>query len=84
VGKGTNFKIYLPRTEDEVDESGPGQSGVKAQQGTETLLLVEDEEAVRALVRNVLREKGYSVLKPAAVKKHLNSRNSTGGRLICW
>jgi CheY-like chemotaxis protein len=63
VGKGTTFKIYLPRTEEEVDESGPGQSGVKAQQGTETLLLAEDEEAVRALVRNVLKEKGYRVLE---------------------
>ena len=63
VGKGTTFKIYLPRTEDEVDESGPGQSGFKAQQGTETLLLVEDEEAVRALVRNILKQKGYRVLE---------------------
>jgi CheY-like chemotaxis protein len=63
VGKGTTFKIYLPRTEEVVDETGPGQSAVKAQQGTETLLLVEDEAAVRALVRNVLKEKGYRVLE---------------------
>ena len=63
VGKGTTFKIYLPRTEEEVEESGPGRSGVEALQGTETLLLVEDEDVVRALVRNVLKEKGYRVLE---------------------
>jgi PAS domain S-box-containing protein len=63
VGKGTTFKIYLPRSEGEVDESGPGRSLVEAQQGTETLLLVEDEEAVRALVRNVLKERGYRVME---------------------
>ena len=63
VGKGATFKIYLPRSEGEVDESGPGRSLVEAQQGTETLLLVEDEEAVRALVRNVLKERGYRVME---------------------
>jgi len=63
VGKGTTFKIYLPRTEGEVVESGPGRSLVEAQQGTETLLLVEDEDAVRALVRNVLKERGYRVME---------------------
>ena len=63
VGKGTTFKIYLPRTVDEVEEPPPGQIGVEARQGTETLLLVEDEEPVRALVRNVLQEKGYKVLE---------------------
>ncbi len=63
VGKGTTFKIYLPRSAGEVDESGPGRSLIEAQQGTETLLLVEDEEAVRALVRNVLKERGYRVME---------------------
>jgi len=79
VGKGTTFKIYLPRTEDEVDESGPGRSGVKAQQGTETLLLVEDEEAVRALVRNVLREKGYRVLEASRGGEALELAEQYGG-----
>jgi PAS domain S-box-containing protein len=63
VGKGTTFKIHLPRTEEEVDESGPGRKGVEALEGTETLLLVEDEDAVRSLVRNVLKEKGYRILE---------------------
>jgi CheY-like chemotaxis protein len=78
VGKGTTFKIYLPRTEEEVDESGPGRSGFKAQQGTETLLLVEDEDAVRALVRNVLREKGYRILEASRGEEALELAEQYG------
>ena len=81
VGKGTTFKIYLPRTEDEVDESGPGRSGVDAQQGTETLLLVEDEDAVRALVRDVLREKGYTVLEASRGEEALELSEQYGGQI---
>jgi PAS domain S-box-containing protein len=81
VGKGTTFKIYLPRTEDEVDESGPGRSGVKAQQGTETLLLVEDEDAVRALLRNVLKEKGYRVLEASRGEEALELAEQYWGQI---
>jgi PAS domain S-box-containing protein len=81
VGKGTTFKIYLPRTEDEVDESGPGQSGVKAQQGTETLLLVEDEDAVRALVRNVLKERGYRVMEASRGQDALDLAEQYWGQI---
>jgi PAS domain S-box-containing protein len=81
VGKGTTFKIYLPRSEEQVDETGAGQIGVEAQQGTETLLLVEDEEAVRALVRNVLREKGYSVLEASRGEEALELSELYRGRI---
>lgn len=60
---GTTFKIYLPRT----DESGAisrGQVGpLSMPSGTETVLLVEDEHAVRALSRFILQECGYTVLE---------------------
>jgi PAS domain S-box-containing protein len=81
VGKGTTFKIYLPRSEAEVDESSPGRSGVEAQQGTETLLLVEDEEAVRTLVRNVLRKKGYRVLEASQGEEALEFSELYRGRI---
>jgi two-component system cell cycle sensor histidine kinase/response regulator CckA len=81
VGKGTAFKIYLPRSEDEVDEAIPGRSGVDAQQGTETLLLVEDEEAVRTLVRNVLRKKGYRVLEASQGEEALEFSELYRGRI---
>ena len=61
-GKGSTFKIYLPRV-DEVPE-GPSatQTAPRAQRGTETILIVEDEEAVRELIQTVLKEKGYDVI----------------------
>jgi PAS domain S-box-containing protein len=61
LGRGTTFKIYLP----EVD-APPEAAGVAAselQRGTETVLLVEDSEAVRAVARQVLERQGYTVLE---------------------
>ena len=78
VGKGTAFKIYLPRTAEQVDEPGPGWVGFQAQQGTETLLLVEDEDAVRTLVRNVLREKGYRILEASRGEEALELARQYG------
>ncbi|MDB4950288.1 MAG: multi-sensor hybrid histidine kinase [Gemmatimonadetes bacterium] len=62
VGAGTTITIFLPRAgahrdAPERSRSGPGLPG-----GHETILLVEDEEAVRALVRRILRGCGYTVL----------------------
>ena len=63
VGRGTTFHIYLPRTE----ETGMTVKADLVQRdipkGTETLLLVEDEEAVRNLFCAVLRTGGYTVLE---------------------
>lgn len=78
VGKGTTFKIYLPRSV-EVVESEPRRDGVMAQQGTETLLLVEDEDAVRLLVRSVLEEKGYRVLEARGGEEALKLSEQCGG-----
>ncbi|HYV34867.1 MAG TPA: PAS domain S-box protein, partial [Gemmataceae bacterium] len=63
LGIGTTFKIYLPRVEDAVQTS-KSQVGFKsAARGSETVLLVEDEEGVRTLARLVLQGKGYKVLE---------------------
>jgi PAS domain S-box-containing protein len=63
VGVGTTFKIYLPRTAEQA-ETGLSRSGIsKPIRGTETILLVEDEERVRALTRLVLQSHGYTVLE---------------------
>ncbi len=62
-GVGTSFKIYFPR----VDQAAPrGKSWPDlgpAPRGTETLLLVEDEDGVRALARFTLQQCGYTVLE---------------------
>ncbi len=59
-GRGTSFQIYLPRS-DEKTISGAHPS-VGSSLGMETVLVVEDEPAVRNLVRTVLERRGYAVL----------------------
>jgi signal transduction histidine kinase len=60
-GHGTTFRVYLPATEMAVDEeairAAPHYSG-----GTETILVAEDEEALRWLVKDILESLGYEVL----------------------
>jgi two-component system, cell cycle sensor histidine kinase and response regulator CckA len=61
VGLGTTFKIYLPRTTEAVGADSP-VSSVQLLRGTETVLLVEDEEALREFTATVLTQNGYTVL----------------------
>ena len=60
---GTTFRIYLPRVEEAAQASGHVRVTKTASGGTETVLLVEDEESVRQLVRETLQAKGYTVLE---------------------
>jgi two-component system, cell cycle sensor histidine kinase and response regulator CckA len=61
-GRGTTFKVFLPAVAGEAVTRvvAPTQASL---QGTETVLLVEDEEAVRAVARRILRRRGYRVLE---------------------
>jgi PAS domain S-box-containing protein len=60
-GKGTTFKIYLPQTSSVAKLTEPPPAPVTLD-GTETILLVEDEEQVRVIMRAILRRHGYNVL----------------------
>jgi PAS domain S-box-containing protein len=62
IGKGTTFKVYLPRIEEGVDARSSGAVQVDPVRGSETILLVEDDESVRELVRSFLQAGGYAVL----------------------
>jgi two-component system cell cycle sensor histidine kinase/response regulator CckA len=63
-GQGSTFKIYLPRVEEEVDSMLQSSAvGTKSQQGSETILLVEDEKMVRTLAQTILKRNGYNVLE---------------------
>jgi two-component system, cell cycle sensor histidine kinase and response regulator CckA len=63
VGKGTSFKIYLPRV-DQAIEGGPAiRIYAEAPRGTETVLLAEDESDVRELAREFLEAAGYTVIQ---------------------
>ena len=64
LGKGTTFKVYLPQAGDEPVRVSR-QVKTVARRGQETILLVEDEEEVLALSRDILEASGYTVL-PAA------------------
>jgi signal transduction histidine kinase/ActR/RegA family two-component response regulator len=61
-GRGTTFKIYLPAVTDGVDRA-PESTVDDPPTGSETVLLVEDEEQVRHLVRFILQNQGYTVLE---------------------
>jgi signal transduction histidine kinase len=72
VGKGTTFEVYLPRLEDterEADISDRSHKEVVG--GTETLLLTDDEDLVRDLVRSILEARGYKVLEAKDGKESL-------------
>ncbi|MFQ5790095.1 MAG: response regulator [Acidobacteriota bacterium] len=60
-GQGAVFKIYLPRTEEAVPE--PSRTARRLHRGRETVLVVEDEEEVRATAARILRDRGYTVLE---------------------
>jgi PAS domain S-box-containing protein len=60
---GATFKIYLPRVEEQAGLQAWTEEGAgEPPRGSETILLVEDEEALRSLVQDVLEELGYKIL----------------------
>jgi two-component system cell cycle sensor histidine kinase/response regulator CckA len=61
-GLGTTFKIYLPRTDETVLVEKPFVALATSLRGTETILLMDDEEPLRELTRSLLAESGYTVL----------------------
>ena len=63
VGRGTTFKIYLPRVDAEAQEYKHASATEEVLNGTEIILLVEDEELVRKLARRILATQGYQVLE---------------------
>ena len=64
-GLGSTFKIYLPSVEDAAESVSGPEARELPFGGSETILLVEDEEAVRTLASKILQERGYRVLESA-------------------
>ncbi len=83
VGKGTSVRIYLPRVR--VAERTPAESRrftpASTPRGSETLLLVEDEEGVRDLIREWLVGHGYAVLAAGNGVEALDVSSSFSGRI---
>jgi PAS domain S-box-containing protein len=61
-GHGTTFKLYLPQIESDRQASRPKAKLVGSSQGSESILLVEDESMVRDLAHRILLDDGYTVL----------------------
>jgi len=61
-GVGTCFTIYLPRIDARDGSGGVAEAGAGHARGTETILLIEDDDAVRALTKRMLQRCGYTVL----------------------
>ena len=78
---GTTFKVYLPRVEEPVAKATAAAEDRIDRRGTETILLVEDEEAVRDLTRSILEDQGYAVLV-AESAAHAENLAAHGSREI--
>ncbi|MBA3553523.1 MAG: response regulator, partial [Gemmatimonadales bacterium] len=61
-GRGTTFRIYLPELPGARVDNAAGSAQAAAPRGSETILLVEDEESVRAFAGKALENQGYTVL----------------------
>jgi two-component system cell cycle sensor histidine kinase/response regulator CckA len=62
-GKGTAVKVYLPEVADTAGTGQAEQPALQAKRGTETILVAEDEDAVRTLIARILRAQGYLVIE---------------------
>ena len=81
-GQGTTFKIYLPRTEEEADRPQKREDTDSFPGGSETVLLVEDDELVRDLANRLLKQLGYRVLEATNGEEALTVAKEHDGETI--
>jgi two-component system, cell cycle sensor histidine kinase and response regulator CckA len=72
LGTGTVFRIYLPRTTTQNPSRSPASSDLEQLEGTETILVAEDQLQVRELTCHILRSSGYQVLEATSGKEALS------------
>ncbi len=78
-GRGTTFKVYLPRFDGE-DEAVASPALVEAApSGTETILLVEDESSLRVMISEILESAGYKVLEGPTPEEALAAAGTHDG-----
>ncbi len=81
AGRGSTFKIYLPRVDEEADNLTRRDDTVSMLYGNETVLLVEDEPSVRGLAARVLRKQGYNVLEAVNGGEALQIADTYSGKI---
>jgi CheY-like chemotaxis protein len=80
VGRGTTFKVYLPRVDEGVAEDSTSQAQMSSG-GVETILLVEDADSLRELGREILEEAGYQVVEAASGDAALEALRQHAGSI---
>ena len=80
-GHGSTFKIYLPRVEEALEQPSRTSPRAEPRKGSETVLLVEDSEFVRRLLRELLGQCGYKVLEASQGHEALRLSNEYEGRI---
>jgi CheY-like chemotaxis protein len=80
LGKGTTFRIYLPRIDEQVLADRDVITAA-IPRGTETVLLVEDDPALRGLLREMLEEGGYTVLTARDGPQAVETARRHAGRI---
>jgi len=81
LGRGTTFKVYLPRIDAPVESTRPAPVIPASLRGSEAILLVEDQEEVRKLVRRMLEGRGYRVLVAASGHEALRLAEQQAGAI---
>jgi CheY-like chemotaxis protein len=80
-GRGTAFKIYFPVVEEAADSASRRAADASLPRGTETILLVEDEDAVRTIASEYLTVAGYTVLEARNSAQALELSNTHRGAI---
>ncbi len=81
LNRGTSFKVYLPQLEAPVTTRERKSSEEAVPRGSETVLLVEDEEVVRGLAAHILEEAGYNVIKARGGDEAIQLCKKQDGRI---
>ncbi len=80
-GRGTSFKVYLPRSLEPVEPRPPEQTVSAPLGGNETILLVEDEQSILEMVGIMLENLGYEVLYASAPRRAVELARENGSRV---
>jgi two-component system, cell cycle sensor histidine kinase and response regulator CckA len=80
-GKGTTFKVYFPRSKGEISKSETEVKLDSGFQGSETVLVVEDESSVRSLISRILRDRGYNVMEAENGEEALRINRAFAGEI---
>src|SRR5579871_523448 len=78
---GSTFKVYFPRVDEEAEKSSRKKRDTKTERGSETVLLIEDDDAVRELAEVILTGQGYKVICANGPKRAEEIANERAGEI---